>query len=185
VPMPTRTALVLVVVALLSIALGAAMVAGAFRIAEPPIVFQPETEVIIPPGVISTQTADQVSNRMLGVIADNERAVGRALAPPRIIRIQLLRPGDAWSIVQLDGTGSMGGGVDPEQHGPAWLVEAVGTFIDPIGRDGGLPTSIGTHGYRIWGDNGRGSYDWFPCWVRTLDEFNAGNMEGVCAAPAP
>ena len=90
-----------------------------------------------------------------------------------------------WSIVQLDGTGSIGAGADPGQRGPAWLVEAVGTFIDPVGRDGGPATSIGTHGYRIWGDDGHGGYNWFPCWVRTPDECDADNMEGQCGPPAP
>ncbi len=53
------------------------------------------------------------------------------------------------------------------------------------GRDGGLPTSIGTHGFQIWGDDGLGAYDWFPCWVRTSDEFHANEMEGQCAPPLP
>ncbi len=145
-------------------------------------VSQPEPAVIIPPGVASTQTAEQVAEKMLAAIAANEQVVGRALAPPRIIRIQLLRPGEVYSMRRLDGTGSLGD-LSPRGRAPGWVVEAVGTFIDPIGRDGGLATNIGTHGFRIWGDDGLGAYDWFPCWVRTSAEFHANEMEGQCAPP--
>ena len=139
-------------------------------------------EVIIPPDVASTQTADEVAKKMLAAIAANERGLGRALAPPRIIRIQLLRPGEVYSMRHLDGMGGLLA-LSPRGGAPAWAVEAVGTFIDPIGRDGGLATNIGTHGIEIWGDDGRGGYDWFPCWVRTSDELHANNMEGQCAPP--
>jgi len=144
--------------------------------------FQPEPELIIPLGAPSRQSADEVAKQMLAFIAANERGLGRALTPPRIIRIQLLRPGEVYSMRHLDGTGSLLE-LSPRGAAPAWVVEAVGTFMDPIGRDGGLATSIGTHGFRMWGDDGRGAYDWFPCWVRTTNEPHANEMEGQCAPP--
>ncbi len=83
---------------------------------------------------------------------------------------------------RLDGTGSLGD-LSPRGRAPGWVVEAVGTFIDPIGRDGGLATNIGTHGFRMWGDDGLGAYDWYPCGVRTPDELHANEMEGQCSPP--
>ena len=141
-----------------------------------------QPEVVIPPGVTSTQTAEEVAQKMLDVIAVNERAVGRALAPPRIIRIQLLKPGDVYYARRLDG--SSGVGLSWSRGGPSWAVEAVGTFIDPIGRDGGVATSIGTHGVYVWGDGGSWTYDWFPCWVRTSEQYHANEMEGQCEPPS-
>ncbi len=143
----------------------------------------PMPVIVRPPGVVSTQTADEVAKKMLEAIAANERGVGRALAPPRLIRIQLLRPGEVYSMRHLDGTGGPLE-LSPRGGAPGWVTEAVGTFIDAIGRDGGLPTSIGTHGFRIWGDDGQGAYDWFTCWVRTSDEFLANEIEGQCAPPS-
>jgi len=147
-----------------------------------PVVY-PSPEVIIPPGVATTRTAEEVAQMMLAEIATNERAVGRALAPPRIIRIQLLGPRDIYYVRYLS-DGRIGLDATPRRGAPSWVVDAVGTFIDPIGRDGGLATSIGTHGYYMWGDDGLGAYEWFPCWVRTSDEYGSGNMEGQCGPPS-
>jgi hypothetical protein len=145
---------------------------------------QPTPEVVIPPGLAPQQTAHEVADKMLAFIAANERGLGRALAPPRIIRVQLLRPGEAYPMNSLDGTRSLGT-LSSRLNEPAWVAEAVGTFIDPIGRDGGLATSIGTHGFRLWeSSDDDGGYDWFPCWVRSNDEFHADTMEGRCDAPS-
>ena len=179
--------LVLVGAALILVAVVGAVIAGGSAVTPVPLA-QPTPEIIIPAGVTSTQTIDDVIFKTMRAIAANEEGVGRALAPVRIIRIQLLRPGDSYVLRRLDGTGSL------EARGlewgePAWVVEAVGTFVDPIGRDFGSVTSMGAHGFYMWGDidgnHRRSTYDWFPCWVRTADEPRADNMEGQCAPPAP
>ena len=76
---------------------------------------------------------------MLAEIAASERTLGRALAPPRIIRIQLLRAGELYAMRRLDGSNPDGGGMAPSD-GPGWMVEAVGTFLgtDDHDRAGGL-----------------------------------------------
>ena len=65
---------------------------------------------------------------MLEEIAANEGLLGRRLAEPRIVRIQLLRAGEIYWMRRLDGTGDFG--VRPPDDGPGWMVEAVGTFTD-------------------------------------------------------
>jgi hypothetical protein len=44
----------------------------------------PDPAIVIPLGVVSTQTAQQVVQKMLAEIATNEQKLGHALAPPRI-----------------------------------------------------------------------------------------------------
>ena len=96
---------------------------------ESTVTVQPTPEVIIPPGVISTQTADQVVQRTLAMIADNEQQLGRRLAEPRIVRVQLLRAGEVYPFRRLDGTGDFGE-VGPGAEGPGWMVESIGTFVE-------------------------------------------------------
>ena len=59
----------------------------------PSVSAYPSPEVLIPPGVASTRTMEQVIAMAQARNAEMERELGRSLAPFRIIRIQLLRPG--------------------------------------------------------------------------------------------
>jgi hypothetical protein len=136
----------------------------------------PAPEIIIPPGVVSTQTADQVARRMLDEIAANERKLGRALATARIIRIQLLRPGEMYELRHLDGTNPDGTGMSPD-GGPGWMVEAIGTFVGEDFRTGQIEAR-GTHGFHLWDDAGGESLGFIPCW--SVHQMPPEAMEGSC-----
>jgi hypothetical protein len=60
--------------------------------------------LVTPPGVNSSQTPERVAIKMLARITANEKALGRALAPARILRIQLLREGEIFWVRHFDGT---------------------------------------------------------------------------------
>jgi hypothetical protein len=79
----------------------------------------PAPVVVIPPGIVSSRTADEVPRLMLDEIATSERRLGRALAPARIVRIQLLRPGEMYEARHFDGTNPGGVGMSPD-GGPGW-----------------------------------------------------------------
>jgi hypothetical protein len=101
---------------------------------------------VIPADVRSSQTAAQVTQRMLDQIAANEKKLGRSLAPARIIRVQLLHQGEPYQFKRLDGTdAAIEASAD---NGPGWVVEAVGTFV---GVDIGTSQidSLGTHGFEL------------------------------------
>ena len=133
----------------------------------------PGPEIIVPPGVSSRRTADEVGRMMLFEISQNERTLGRSLADPRIIRIQLLRPGEMYSHRRLDGS-NPGGTASAPSTKPGWMVEAVGTFIE-FDRP---PRSWGKHGFHMWEDDGSESFGFFPCGgVGPLD---ASFAEGTC-----
>lgn len=136
----------------------------------------PAPEIIIPPGVESTQTAEQVARRMLDEIAANERKLGRALATARIIRIQLLRAGEMYELRRLDGTNPDGAGMSPD-GGPGWVVEAMGTFVGEDFRTGQVE-SRGMHGFHLWDDAGGESYGFIPCW--TSRPMPREDLEGSC-----
>ena len=76
-------------------------------------------EVVIPAGVVSTQTAEQVTRKMLDEITANERKLGYALAPARIVRIQLLRSGEMYPLRRFDGVNPGGAAIGPD--GGPWL----------------------------------------------------------------
>lgn len=115
-------------------------------------------EVIIPAGLTSKRTADEVARMMLFEITNNERTLGRRLAAPRIIRIQLMRPGEMYPQRHLDGSNPDGVAMGPTTQ-PGWMVEAIGTFV---GR-GDPPTTWGFHGFHIWEDDGSEGLGFFPC----------------------
>lgn len=138
------------------------------RVVPPPI--------IVPPGVVSSQTADQVAQKMLAEIEANERKLGRSLAPARIIRIQLLRKGELYEARHFDGSNPQGFGMSPD-GGPGWMVEAVGTFIGEDPTTGRID-SLGTHGFHLWDDEGGESTGFIPCWTRLPTPPDL--MEGQC-----
>jgi hypothetical protein len=134
-------------------------------------------EVIVPPGVTSAQTADQVAKRMLDEIAANERKLGRALAPARIVKIQLLQMGEMLPLRHFDGTNPGGGAMGPSQ-GPGWMVEAVGTFLDFDRRNPEVLAAMGTHGFREYDDKGGDGLAFIACW--TLNPVPPAQLEGTC-----
>lgn len=142
-------------------------------------VFPAQPEVIVPPGVISTQTADEVAKRVLDEIAANERKLGRALVPARIIKIQLLREGETFWTNRLDGTNpnKMGLGLSPGD-GAGWVVEAVGTFLSFERENPQALSAMGTHGFRLYADGGGAGFTYYPCW--TLRPAPASELEGNC-----
>ena len=133
--------------------------------------------VVVPPGVVSSQTADQVAEKMLTEIEANERKLGRSLAQARIIRIQLLRNGELYEARHFDGSNPHGVGMSPS-GGPGWMVEAVGTFIGEDPSTGEID-SLGTHGFHLWNDDGGESTAFIPCWTRLAAPPEA--MEGQCS----
>ena len=132
--------------------------------------------IVIPPGVVSSQTAADVEGKMLAQIASNERLLGRVLAPARIIRIQLLRDGEPYPLRRFDGSNPNGAAVSPS-GGPGWVVEAVGTFVGVDPATGQID-ALGTHGLHLWDDAGGEGFAFLPCWTRvpTLGD----DMEGSC-----
>ena len=141
-----------------------------------PVAVQPTPELVIPAGVRSTETADQIAQRILTEIAANERLLGRRLAEPRIVRIQLLRAGETYWMRRLDGTGDFGG-MSPD-GGPGWMVEAVGTFTDVYPGDNQTPSIWGAHGFRRWDDAGSEGYGLIPC--GGFEPLPADQREGMC-----
>ena len=109
-------------------------------------------------------------------IAADERKLGRALAAPRIIRVQLLREDEPYELRHFDGTNPGGTAMSPDE-GPGWMVEAVGTFIDQDEETGRIMAQ-GTHGFHLWDDAGGESWGFIPCW--TARPIPAEEMEGIC-----
>ena len=138
--------------------------------------------VVIPPGITSTQTADAVAAKMIALIKADERKLGHALGPIRILKVVLLPAGQMYSTTRLDGTNPGQSGVSPD-GGPGWLVEALGTFtgVDP---QTGRIVSVGRHGYHLWDDAGGEASVFYPCWSRN-SAFDPRELEGDCAAAAP
>ena len=132
--------------------------------------------VVIPPGIVTTGTADRYARLMLDEIAASERKLGRSLAPARIVRIQLLRPDETYWGKHFDGTNPGGFGMSPD-GGPGWIVEAVGTFIGEDPRTGRID-SLGMHGFHLWGDAGGESWGFIPCRVKV--PVPAAELEGTC-----
>jgi len=132
--------------------------------------------VVIPPGVVSSQSAQQVAQKMLAEIAANERTLGRVLAPAHIIRIQLLQPGETYLMTHLDGTNPGGSGMSPD-GGPGWMVEATGTFFHKDRQTGQIDAQ-GTHGFHLWDDVGSESFGFIPCW--TVGPAPPAELEGRC-----
>ena len=138
-----------------------------------------QPDAVIPPGVESSQTVAEVSQKMLASIAENERTLGRQLAPVRIIRIQLLRAGEEYEFKHLDGTNPQGAGASAD-GGPGWMVEAIGTFVGSDPQTGRID-SLGTHGFHLWADQGGETWGFIPCWTRlpAPPEELEGDCQGV------
>jgi hypothetical protein len=142
-----------------------------------------------PPGVGPTTRVQQTDDgrapeerfgqAMLAEIAANEQKLGRALAPPRVVRIVRLDAGERYQLKRLDGSNPDGSALGPTD-GPGWVVEAVGTFIDEDPGTGRID-SLGTHGVHLWDDSGGESLGFIPCWTRkpTPPERLEGRCEGV------
>ena len=136
-------------------------------------------DTVVPPGIHSSHTAAEMTQRMLAAIAADEKALGRALEPARIVRVQLLHQAEVYEFKHLDGTNPDQSGASPD-GGPGWMVEAVGTFVH-VDRQTKQIDAIGTHGFHLWDDQGGESWGFIPCWTRnkTAPE----QMEGVCQPP--
>jgi hypothetical protein len=111
-------------------------------------------------------------DRMLAEIAANERKLGRALAPARIVRVQRVAEGERYQLRHFDGSATNGA-----MGGPGWMVEAVGTFIDDYSSPGQVD-ALGTHGFHLWGDDGGESFGLVPCWTRHV--IPPVQLEGRC-----
>lgn len=140
-----------------------------------PLVVGPE--VIVPPGVRSSQTADQVVQKTLEAIAADEAKLGRVLAPARIIRIRLLGKGETYFLKQLDGDDPSGMGLGPSE-GPGWVVEAMGTFLYFDWRKGDRLEDMGLHGIYAWDDSGGSGQAFYSCW--SLSPMPAESYDGRC-----
>ena len=138
-----------------------------------------QPDAVIPPGVESSQTVAEVSQKMLASIAENERTLRRQLAPVRIIRIQLLRAGEEYELKHFDGTNPQGAGASAD-GGPGWMVEAIGTFVGSDPQTGRID-SLGTHGFHLWADQGGETWGFIPCWTRlpAPPEELEGDCQGV------
>ena len=194
-PFPTnpiaRTALAVLA---LAIAIGGTMfvLGSTDRIAAPavsPSASVPSSpEIVIPAGAVSTRTMEEVAAAAQVRNAEMERELGRALAPFRIIRIQLLRPGDSYTLRHLDGTVSpdRGGGIrtggDFQNDVPTWVVETTGTYVRSVPGTGAGYDERGTHGFVWLADNDNGGERFIPCWSRLAVEptLAPAEMEGTC-----
>jgi len=136
-------------------------------------------ETVVPPDVQSNQSAAEVTQKMFAAIAADEKALGRSLAPPRIVHVQLLRPGELYELKKFDGTNPsrIGAGAD---DAPVWVVEAVGTFIGVDPRTGRID-ALGMHGLHVWADAGDGGDAFIACW--SLHPLLPEELEGVCQPP--
>jgi len=130
--------------------------------------------VVIPPGIESAQTAEQVMRRMLDQIHENERRLGRVLVPAQIVRVQLLRPGEMYPIRKFDGT--LGGALG-SPDAPAWIVEAIGTFPG-FDRGTGELAQLSIHSFHVWDDAHSEWVTSFPCWV--LGRSLPTDLDGDC-----
>jgi hypothetical protein len=134
-------------------------------------------EVIVPPGVTSPHRPEEMARRMLDRISRYERVVGRSLAEPRIIRVQLLRPGEVYEARHFDGTNPLELELSPTLR-PGWVVEAVGTFTSLDLDPGERPASWGTHGWIMWEDDGAETGGFAPCWSREV--IPPEHLDGSC-----
>lgn len=121
---------------------------------------------------------ERYGQAMLAEITSNEQKLGRALAPPRIIRIVRLDPGERYELKHLDGSNPGGDAMGPSD-GAGWMVEAVGTFVEEDPSTGRIE-SLGSHGFHLWEDAGGESSGFIPCWTRqpTPPERLEGRCEG-------
>ena len=136
-----------------------------------PVVAARPPEVIVRPGVVSRQTPALVIQKTLGEIAANERKLGLALVPTRIVKVQLLDEGEFYEL-------GNGGAMAPDD-GPGWMVEVIGTFVEDARQPGSV--LVGTRGYYRWDDAGSGGTSFVECWRGDV----ARVAEGVAACVGP
>ena len=136
------------------------------------------TEVIVPSDLRMTLKPADIERKALDFIREDEKTLGRALAPARILRIVALPPGSMYPATYRDGSNPGGGGFG-STDGPGWAVVAEGTFlgIDPTT---GTIDSKGTYGYFGLDDTADGGYSriLIPCWVATTSD--PVQLEGDC-----
>jgi hypothetical protein len=135
-------------------------------------------EVVVPSDLRMSLKPAVIERMALDHIRDNEKTLGRALAPARILRIVALPAGATYPATRRDGTNPDRGGLGPSD-GPGWAVVAEGTFVG-IDHQAGKIVSHGTYGYFGFGDIEDGGYSriFIPCWVATTP--NPADLEGSC-----
>ena len=154
-------------------------------------------EIVIPAGVVSPKSAAQVAEMALEAIAHSERGfadlagrgmpgfgTGHPIEPARIIRIQLMHPGETYPMRHFDGT-SPEGAVMSGDGGVGWVVETVGTdwqaFFDRTTPGYNITLqSKAAHRFFRFDDSSPDVSDLrsFPCW--TVDRAYPYPMDGNC-----
>ena len=112
--------------------------------ADPPLPTAPAPPVIsVDPGLTPRLSPEQVAGIVFGQIESSERAVGRVVAPARIVRMTVTTSGAAGRVEP--GTGS-----DVRMpNSIVWVVRAFGTFTNRRTPPGGEPGVAGSGFYVI------------------------------------
>ena len=162
----------------------------------PSLIVPASPEVVIPSGVVSRKSADQVAQMALEEIDYKERhfaeLAGRGvvgatrfpLAPARIIRIQLMRAGETYPMRHFDPTSPEGAAMSGD-GGVGWVIEAIGTdYTEHLDRSNVSGTilldSKAVHRFFRFDDSSpdMSSILSFPCW--TADASFRYPMDGNC-----
>jgi len=118
--------------------------------------------VVVPAGLVTTQTADGVIAKTIAAIGRDEQAFGRALGPIRILHVELVGAGQTFWANRLDGSNPSQMGLGPDGSS-GWVVEALGTFLYDDWRDD-VHKDIGRHGFYLWADDGGQGKAMYTCW---------------------
>jgi hypothetical protein len=125
------------------------------------VVDQPPV-LVVPAGLVTTQTADAVVDKTIAAIRRDEHAFGRALGPIRILRVELMGAGQTFWANRLDGSNPNQMGLSPDGSS-GWIVEALGTFLYDDPRDD-VHKDVGRHGFYLWADDGGEGKAIYTCW---------------------